>query len=543
MHSILTDLAAVLVQNVEHWSKPEPILDEKSGRVGYKEKDDISYDVSYSNKTVFAYLNFRKEGKVTTAQVRDHVGIDLLCGRFSFADLPNNYRCILGVTGTLNELRTIPGFEKLLQDEYGFKHFTVTPSIFGAGRLIFNPGEHVQVLDEEEDWCLCIERLVDENTRKGDSVLVFFKNEEAMRKYRGWENMECLTERTDPKRRKGYIAAATAEGKVTLLTRAYGRGIDFQMPEKHRLVVVQTYLSSLVSEEKQIKGRTARQGKSGLFLQVLCAQHLEAKMAFSKEDVNNLHNVNGQQIQTMLKAKQSAKTSAKVFGMIERRNKARHLEAETKEWERLLFGDTESSEKLKKLASFNQVIQPAHYSVLLDISSSMRGTNKEQMDMAFDRFREQLCQQEQEGSNTMVSVVLFNHDTQVITPTHAKASELQGIAHRQVGGRTCFRKAFAECRALMSRRPRAQELILFLTDGGADVPESELTALLADHGSRIKCLTCVALGAQADTRVLKQIGAKFRQQNINFRLRDANSQETLVTAFEEAAGGRAIHCK
>ena len=41
----------------------------------------------------------------------------------------------------------------------------------------------------------------------------------------GWATMETLTERTDEKRRKGYIAAATAEGKATLLTRAYGRGI------------------------------------------------------------------------------------------------------------------------------------------------------------------------------------------------------------------------------------------------------------------------------------------------------------------------------
>ena len=41
----------------------------------------------------------------------------------------------------------------------------------------------------------------------------------------GWASMETLTEKTDGKRRKGYIAAATAEGKATLLTRAYGRGI------------------------------------------------------------------------------------------------------------------------------------------------------------------------------------------------------------------------------------------------------------------------------------------------------------------------------
>lgn len=145
MHDVLTCLATVLVQNVEDWSKPEPLLDEGSGKIGYKEKDEVSYDVSYSNKTVFAYLNFQKEGKLTAEQVRPYLGIDLLCGRFSFADLPNSYRCILGVTGTLNELRSLAGFEKMLRDEYGFKHFTVAPSIFGSGRLTFNPGEHVKV--------------------------------------------------------------------------------------------------------------------------------------------------------------------------------------------------------------------------------------------------------------------------------------------------------------------------------------------------------------------------------------------------------------
>ncbi len=41
------------------------------------------------------------------------------------------------------------------------------------------------MLDKEDDWWKCIERLVDEHTRKGDSVLVFFKNETELRKYPG----------------------------------------------------------------------------------------------------------------------------------------------------------------------------------------------------------------------------------------------------------------------------------------------------------------------------------------------------------------------
>lgn len=145
MRGVLTQKAAELVQNVEEWSKPEPILDEKTGRIGYKEKDEVSYDISYSNQTTFAYLSFLQQGKLTPEQVQEQIGIDMLCGRFSFADLPNSYACILGVTGTLMELRSIEGFETVLQNEYGFKHFTITPSIFAGGRLLFNPGEHVQV--------------------------------------------------------------------------------------------------------------------------------------------------------------------------------------------------------------------------------------------------------------------------------------------------------------------------------------------------------------------------------------------------------------
>ncbi len=88
-----------------------------------------------------------------------------------------------------------------------------------------------------------------------------------------------------------------------------------------------------------------------------------------------------------------------------------------------------------------------------------------------------------------------------------------------------------------------QELILFLTDGYAPVPDHELTALLAEHHERIKSLTCVALGASADKSTLEKIGGKFQDHNINFNLRGADDEETLVTAFKEAASGRAIHCK
>ena len=120
--------------------------------------------VSQSNKTCFAYLSFAKEGKLSEEKILEHVGIDLFCGRFSFADLPNSYACIMGVTGTLRELLDIPSFDKMLRNEYGFKHFTYAPSIFGAPRLTFKPAEHIHAPGQVEVVPRCVENKMCINT-------------------------------------------------------------------------------------------------------------------------------------------------------------------------------------------------------------------------------------------------------------------------------------------------------------------------------------------------------------------------------------------
>ncbi|CAF4601763.1 unnamed protein product, partial [Rotaria sp. Silwood2] len=69
-------------------------------------------------------------------------------------------------------------------------------------------------------------------------------------------------------------------GKVTLLTRTFGRGIDFLCSNKHLLAkggihVLQTFFSEELSEEVQIKGRTARQGDVGSYRMMLLNKDLE----------------------------------------------------------------------------------------------------------------------------------------------------------------------------------------------------------------------------------------------------------------------------
>eukprot|EP00961_Rhodomonas_salina_P163224 2198387-Rhodomonas_salina.2 len=72
-----------------------------------------------------------------------------------------------------------------------------------------------------------------------------------------------------------YIGQATRSGTVSLLSREFGRGLDFPSPSKSLHVhVVQTFLSAEKSEEIQIQGRTARQGSKGFYKLVLLADHL-----------------------------------------------------------------------------------------------------------------------------------------------------------------------------------------------------------------------------------------------------------------------------
>ncbi len=59
-------------------------------------------------------------------------------------------------------------------------------------------------------------------------------------------------------------------GKITILTESFARGTDFKIFDKSineigGLHVIQTFISSDLSEYIQTRGRTARQGNKGSF--------------------------------------------------------------------------------------------------------------------------------------------------------------------------------------------------------------------------------------------------------------------------------------
>jgi hypothetical protein len=171
---------------------------------------------------------------------------------------------------------------------------TELPSIYGERKLTFRENEHVRVQKDEDSYNNEISLEVAKAV-EGRAVLVFFESEAKLEK---WQNstygqrvpkgtMECI--KSDTRDITMKVRRATHSGHVTLLSREHGRGLDFRCDNKEvdelgGLHVVQTFLSEELSEEIQIRGRTARMKKKGSFQMILLAKDL-LKFEISDDEI------------------------------------------------------------------------------------------------------------------------------------------------------------------------------------------------------------------------------------------------------------------
>jgi len=130
------------------------------------------------------------------------------------------------------------------------------------------------------------------------AVLVFFESEEKLEDFYGKlsdkskSDVIRLTEKASILEKESLIKRATSAGQITLLTKVLGRGTDFVCHDETvinngGIHVIQTFLSEELSEEVQIKGRSARQGDPGSYAMILLDHSLE-KFLITLEDLENV---------------------------------------------------------------------------------------------------------------------------------------------------------------------------------------------------------------------------------------------------------------
>ena len=366
-----------LVHNVKSFGDPKFQMDPAERRVGYVVRKQDNFNASHANKTVFAYLAL--EGQVPEFDkdtVEDRLALDILMGRYSYAALPSpsSYATMLGVTGTLVQMTKEE--REILQRSYGVEDFAYCPPIY-TNNLIEGT---VQVRATEDEW---IDAIADyaascvADTRKDHkhAVLIYFKNKSSLERFAATQRKVVLSDfqrlcEGGSKDFEAIISNAVTSGTVTLCVRSFGRGVDFRKTGNHQVVVIQTFLSASLSEEAQIRGRTARRGQEGTYGLIVCKSHLQRTFRITNDELA-LAGSNARQLIALFRTKQSAKTAIKAAARDNRRALAERRDAVS--WRHIHHMRTarDHAAQIEALCNLSSGVVPTLYVLMLDNSASM----------------------------------------------------------------------------------------------------------------------------------------------------------------------------
>lgn len=284
--ALIESLVKVILYDLQVFlsSKHEYLFDKVKLKVGYTHQDGITFEMNKSYLTTFAYFTEYMGGKIDKVTLDKQLGFIVYSGEFSYAEIPKQYSCIMGVTGTLKSLSA--NENDLLKNVYNVRRQSYMPSAYGerANKFDFSGDKaedfrisprtsfHYQLMSEINSRLKC--KLKSGNKR---AVLVFFKSMKHLNSFYNSSEassmkhvFRLLMESTPTDEKNSFIGQAATSGSITLLTRAFGRGTDFVCYDDNLLEsggahVISTFFSSDISEEIQMMGRTARQGNCGSF--------------------------------------------------------------------------------------------------------------------------------------------------------------------------------------------------------------------------------------------------------------------------------------
>ena len=262
--------------------------------------DEPVYDKMYGYRTAFLYLDFRDQKKLLSEewQLSRALQLRIPCGRFSYAAI--SPQCILGVSGTLEVLGA---YEWEVMRRYKIDVYSAMPSVYGKSNFRFlNQAEDSIIVESTEgSYYQAIAHMVKQKVDQERAVIVFFKDIKALNRFMETDLYASipnkgdmpLTEERKPEEKDHIVRKAATCGQVTFATAVFGRGTDFvihddKLKEVGGVHVLQTYYSEESTEERQIQGRTARQGKKGSFSLVLFEPDLTELFGIAEGELQRL---------------------------------------------------------------------------------------------------------------------------------------------------------------------------------------------------------------------------------------------------------------
>lgn len=244
-----------------------------------------------------------------------------------------------------------PAEREIISADYDISKQTVIPSLFttspSTSADLFPREDLVAVASEVDMHHHMIGEEIEKNRMAGKPVVVFFATEGDLMSFlasprgRLLDHCRVVTERTENIDYFVQHATIVLDGEVpvTLFTRVLGRGASFVAYDPSietigGVHVVQTFFSECIAEERQIQGRTTRQGQSGSYNMILLSAQLEAMYRLAAEEVE--HAARKKVVYELLCEKRRAAMPALIAAMKWTAEKARAQHESSVEFRRLL---------------------------------------------------------------------------------------------------------------------------------------------------------------------------------------------------------------
>lgn len=261
----------LMLDHVRRVDSEPYIFDPENDRIGYKVLDSISYNVTFGYQTIFTYLKEADNGSLRhKKETLDRVLLmPVSCGQFSYANIKPAR--ILGVSGTIEAMGKV---EKDVLLGYGIEKYVIVPSVYGLSNFDFDKAkEGIYIENDKSNY---FQKICDEIHKKAQekrAIFVFFRDNIRLAEFTNSpfyqklsRHKNILSENMDIQTKEFVINKAATSDQITLCTAVFGRGTDFfckceKIDKAGGVHIIQAFLSTDLSEEVQIKGRTARQGK------------------------------------------------------------------------------------------------------------------------------------------------------------------------------------------------------------------------------------------------------------------------------------------
>ncbi|CAK9102159.1 VWFA domain-containing protein [Durusdinium trenchii] len=418
----------------DHFLKscPDYIFD--GGKVGYKVLDGVVWDVVKGYRTAFAYLHEETKGRMLDkATLRKALSLQIPCGRFSYAKLGSPK--VLGVSGTVTALSK---HQWEVMRRFGITSYTVVPSVYGRNHFAFlNQGSAITI-STDEDHAFDIFSQVSKKVDEDRAVIVFFRDVPQVKEF-----MESSYYSNMSNKILGCIAG----------------GVH----------VIQTFFSEDKSEEVQIQGRTARQGKSGTYSLILA----DSEVKELGLDPLHLRNMPAERCYNALCSAREKKQACRSKDMEKTLEEANALDCESRSYFNALLEANcpLARDRLRKL--YEQLgggsnTNAYHFICCYDESGSMRGSPWEELKKAHGAFMQKL----QRVLSAKVSIIQFAQDAHTVLQLGDVKQAMCLELTRDTGERThktWFEPALATALRLMrigaQQDQRLTPVLVFMTDG------------------------------------------------------------------------------